>query len=54
MGKNLTSSVVSFRLSHEEKALLKRIAEDRGIKVNEMLRTMMSKRIKEIREKEGW
>lgn len=54
MGKNLTSGVVSFRLSHEEIAALMRMADERGVSVNLMLRNMMSKRIKEIREKEGW
>lgn len=31
-----------------------RIAEARGVKVNAMLATMMSKRIAEIRAKEEW
>lgn len=54
MGKNVNSGVVSFRLSHEDIAALRKMAEMRGIKVNAMLSNMMSKRIKEIRAKEGW
>lgn len=54
MGKNKSTGVVAFRLRHEDIAALRRIAEARDIKVNAMLGNMMSKRIKEIREKEGW
>lgn len=54
MGKNVNTGVVSFRLSHEEIAALRKMATMREIKVNAMLRNMMSKRIKEIRAEEGW
>lgn len=54
MGKNVESGVVAFRLPHEDIAALRKIAEMRGITVNAMLRNMMSKRIKQIREEEGW
>lgn len=54
MGKNVSTAVVSFRLTHEEIEDLKKIAEDRGLKVNALLRRMVSRRIKEIRQEEGW
>lgn len=54
MGENVTDGVVSFRLTHEEIAALKKMAAMREIKVNAMLRNMMSRRIKEIRQEEGW
>lgn len=54
MGENVTDGVVSFRLTHEEIAALKKMAQDREIKVNAMLRNMMSKRIAQIRAEEGW
>lgn len=54
MGENINSGVVSFRLSHEDISALKKIARDRDITLNAMLANMMSKRIKQIREKEGW
>lgn len=54
MGKNINTGVVSFRLTHEEIIALRKMAKDRGIKVNAMLSNMMSKRIKQIRAEEGW
>lgn len=54
MGKNISTGVVSFRLTHEEIAALMRIAQARDIKVNAMLSNMMSKRIKQIRQEEDW
>lgn len=54
MGKNVSTAVVSFRMTHEEIEALKRIAEERGLKRNSMLAGMVGTRIAEIREKEGW
>lgn len=54
MGKNVSTAVVSFRMTHEDIAALKKIAEARDLKVNAMLGAMMARRIKEIRQEEGW
>lgn len=54
MGKNVSTAVVSFRLTHEQIAALKKIAEDRGMVRNSMLAGMVEKRIAEIRQEEGW
>lgn len=54
MGENKSTGVVSFRLTHEEIAALRKMAAMRDIKVNAMLSRMMSRRIKEIRAEEGW
>jgi predicted DNA-binding ribbon-helix-helix protein len=54
MGKNVSTAVVSFRLTHDEIEDLKKIAEDRDLKVNAILRRMVSRRIREIRKEEGW
>lgn len=54
MGKNVSTAVVSFRLTHGEIEDLKKIAADRGLTVNKMLARMIRGRIGEIRAKENW
>lgn len=54
MGKNVSTAPVSFRMTHDQIAALKKIADERGIKVNAMLGAMVRQRIAEIREKEEW
>lgn len=54
MGKNVSTAVVSFRMTHEQIAALKKIAEDRGLKRNSMLAAMIGKRIDDIRQEEDW
>lgn len=54
MGENLSTAPVSFRLEHDQIAALKKIADDRGLKVNAMLGAMVRNRVEEIRAEEGW
>lgn len=54
MGKNTTSTVISCRLDHEVAAALLKMAEARGMTMNKMLATMITRRVSEIRQKEGW
>jgi hypothetical protein len=54
MGKNVSTAVVSFRLTHAEIEALKKIAEERGTTRNAMLAYMVGNRIAEIREEESW
>ena len=54
MGKNVSTAPVSFRLTHDEIAALKKIAEDRETTVNKMLARMMRTRTTEIRSEENW
>lgn len=54
MGKNVSTAPVSFRLTHDQIAALKKIAEERDTNPNAMLASMIGARITEIREVEGW
>jgi predicted DNA-binding ribbon-helix-helix protein len=54
MGKNVSTAVVSFRLTHGEIEDLKKIASERDLTVNKMLARMIRARIGEIRAKENW
>lgn len=54
MGKNVSTAPVSFRMTHDEIAALKKIAEERDTTVNKMLARMMRTRIADIRKMEGW
>lgn len=50
----MSTAPVSFRLTHDEIAALKKIAEDRKTTINKMLARMMRTRIVEIRSEENW
>lgn len=54
MGKNTTTTVIACRIDHEVAAALKKMAQDRGITMNKMFATMITRRVSEIRQKEGW
>ena len=54
MGKNVSTAVVSFRLTHGEIEALKKIAAERGLTVNKMLARMVGTRVNDIRTEEGW
>lgn len=54
MGKNVSTAVVSFRLTHGQIEALKKIAGDRDTTVNAMLASMVGKRVQDIRDEEGW
>lgn len=54
MGKNVSTAPVSFRLTHDQIAALKKIAEERDTNPNAMLGAMITARITEIRQEENW
>jgi predicted HicB family RNase H-like nuclease len=54
MGENTTSGVVSLRLPYEVIASLTRMAEMRDMSMNAMVGRMITRRVSEIRQEEGW
>lgn len=54
MDRHTTTTMVGVRVTWEMKAHLEKMAKDRGTSVNAMLLRMISRRIEEIREEEGW
>lgn len=54
MGENTTSGVIALRLPYETIAALTRMAEMRGVSMNAMVGGMITRRVDEMREKEGW
>lgn len=54
MGKNKSTTVVSCRLPNGTDTALRLIAKKRGLTMNAMLAAMLTRRVAEIREKEGW
>lgn len=54
MGENTTSGVISLRLPHEVIAALTRMAEMRDMSMNAMVGAMISRRVSEVRQEEGW
>lgn len=54
MGKNISSTVMAFRVPHEICAALLRMAEDRDETPNAMVVRMLTRRVNEVRQEEGW
>lgn len=54
MGENTTSGVIALRLPNETIASLMRMAEMRGMSMNAMVGRMITRRVSEVRQEEGW
>lgn len=54
MGKNVESTVISIRVPHETAASLLRMAEMRETNINAMVSRMLTRRVSEVRQEEGW
>lgn len=54
MDRHTTTTMVGARLRHATADALKKIATERGTTVNAMLKSMIERRVEEIREEEGW
>lgn len=54
MDRHTNSTMVGARVPWDLQAALKKIAEDRDTTINAMLLGMITRRVEEIREEEGW
>lgn len=54
MDRHITTTMAGARISWETHAALKKIAADRDTTVNAMLKSMIERRVQDIREEEGW
>lgn len=54
MGKNVNSEAFAFRLPLEYAQALRKIAQDRDVRVGPLIAPMVMRRIDEIKEEEGW
>lgn len=54
MGENRDSTVMAFRVPNEVCAALLRMSEARGESPNAMVVRMLTRRVNEVRQEEGW
>ena len=54
MDRHTTTTMIGVRVPWDMKDDLTKIAQDRDTNLNAMIKSMLVKRVTEIREEEGW